>query len=153
MQPLLDFLWKLGPWNWFIVSVVLFTLETVIPGVHFLWFGLAAVIVGLLALATGFAWQWQVIAFALIAVATVFWVRRYAKPDHAPSDTPDLNVRGAQYIGRVVVVEDAILNGRGKVRVGDTIWGAEGEDAKKGARVEVTGVNGTVLVVANRDAD
>ena len=39
------------------------------PGVHFLWFGVAAVLVGLLALATGFAWQWQLIAFGVISVA------------------------------------------------------------------------------------
>ena len=64
---------------------------------------------------------------------------------------PYLINRGAQYIGRTVTVEDAIQNGRGKVRVGDTIWAAEGEDAIKGASVEVTGVNGTVLVVANPD--
>jgi membrane protein implicated in regulation of membrane protease activity len=37
------------------------------------------------------------------------------------------------------------------VRVGDTLWSAEGEDAPQGATVEVTGVNGTVLVVQNRD--
>ena len=36
----------------------------------------------------------------LISVLTVFWVRRYAAPGRAPSDLPDLNVRGAQYVGR-----------------------------------------------------
>jgi membrane protein implicated in regulation of membrane protease activity len=43
---LTEFLWSLGAWNWFIVAVALFVLETVVPGVHFIWFGLAAVIVG-----------------------------------------------------------------------------------------------------------
>lgn len=153
MQQLTALLSTLGPWNWLILAAILFTLETIVPGVHFLWFGLAAVIVGALAFMTGFAMPWQLVAFALISVATVFWVRRYATPESAKSDLPDLNVRGAQYIGRTVIVEDDIRNGRGKVRVGDTIWGAQGEDAPKGAKVEVTGVNGTVLVVANPDAD
>ncbi|MEW5964847.1 MAG: NfeD family protein [Pseudomonadota bacterium] len=147
MQSLSDLLVSLGPWNWFIVAVALFILETVIPGVHFLWFGLAAVIVGILALALGIAWPWQLIAFAIIAVATVFWVRRYARPDAAKSDTPDLNVRGQQYLGRVVSVEQAIVSGRGKVRVGDTLWHAEGEDAVVGTKVKVIGVSGTALVV------
>ena len=62
-------------------------------------------------------------------------------------------MRGAQYIGRKVVVADAIRNGRGRVRVGDTIWAAEGEDAAEGTEVEVTGVNGIVLVVARSDAE
>ena len=39
-------LYTLGPWNWFILAVALFILETMIPGVHFLWFGLAAVLLG-----------------------------------------------------------------------------------------------------------
>jgi hypothetical protein len=152
MQALWVWLTGLGPWAWFIVAVVLFLLENIIPGVHFLWFGLAAVVVGVLALATDLAWQWQLIAFALIAMATVFWVRRFARPEVAQSDEPTLNVRGAQYIGRLVTVEEPIVGGRGKVRVGDSVWGAEGEDAPRGAQVEVTGVNGTVLVVAHVDA-
>ena len=97
-----------------------------VPGVHFLWFGLAAVVVGVLALAIGVAWPWQVMAFGVISVLTVFWVRKYARPDVAISDLPDLNVRGQQYIGRSLVVEQAIQNGRGKVRVGDSTCGGRG---------------------------
>ena len=141
-----------GPWNWFILAVLLFALETVVPGVHFVWFGVAAILVGLLALATGLAWQWQLIAFAVIAVAAVFLVRRYARPDNAQSDQPDLNIRGAQYIGRTVTVEEAIRGGRGKVRVGDTLWQAEGEDTAAGVRVKVKSANGTVLVVERDSA-
>jgi len=145
-------LYTLGPWNWFILAVVLFILETMIPGVHFLWFGLAAVVVGFLALVIGVAWPWQVLAFGLISVLAVFWVRKYARPDMAISDLPNLNVRGQQYIGRSLVVEQAIQNGRGKVRVGDSTWVVEGPDAPAGARVTVTGAKGTVLVVERATA-
>ena len=143
----MELLYGLGPWNWFILAVVLLTLETVIPGVHFLWFGIAAVIIGFLGVTTGVVWPWQVLAFALLSVATVFWVRKYARPDMAISDQPDLNVRGQQYIGRSLVVEQAIQNGRGKVRLGDSLWAVEGPDAPAGSRVTVTGAKGTVLVV------
>jgi inner membrane protein len=152
MQGLLALFYGFGVWNWLILAVLLFILETVVPGVHFLWFGIAAVIVGALAMATGIAWQWQIIAFGVISVLTVFFVRRYARPDMAGSDQPDLNVRGHQYIGRSLVVEQAIQNGRGKVRVGDTLWQAEGPDAPAGARVTVTGTRGTVLVVERATA-
>jgi membrane protein implicated in regulation of membrane protease activity len=64
------------------------------------------------------------------------------------SDLPDLNERALQYLGRSLVVEEAIENGRGKVRVGDSVWQAEGPDAPAGSRVKVTGARGTVLVVA-----
>ena len=147
MQSLSALLYGLGPWNWFILAVALLILETVIPGVHFLWFGIAAVAIGFLALVTGLTWQWQVLAFGLISVLTVFWVRKYARPDVTISDQPDLNVRGQQYVGRSLVVEEPIQNGRGKVRVGDSTWVVEGPDAPVGARVTVTGAKGTVLVV------
>jgi membrane protein implicated in regulation of membrane protease activity len=152
MQSLSALFFGLGAWNWFIVAVLLFILETIVPGVHFLWFGLAAVIVGVLTFVTGIEWQWQVLAFALISVLTVFWVRKYARPDVAISDLPDLNVRGHQYIGRSLVVEQAIQNGRGKVRLGDSVWAVEGPDAPAGTRVTVTGARGTVLVVERATA-
>ena len=151
MQGLLSLLYGFGVWNWLILAVLLFILETVVPGVHFLWFGIAAVIVGALAMATGVAWQYQVIAFGVISVLTVFWVRRYVRSDMT-TDQPDLNVRGHQYIGRSLVVEQAILNGRGKVRADDTLWLAEGPDAPAGTRVTVTSTKGNVLVVERATA-
>jgi membrane protein implicated in regulation of membrane protease activity len=152
MQSLSALLYSLGSWNWFILAVALLILETMIPGVHFLWFGIAAIIIGFLGLATGLAWQWQMLAFGLLSVLTVFWVRKYVRPDVTISDQPDLNVRGQQYIGRSLVVEQAIQNGRGKVRVGDSTWVVEGPDAPAGARVTVTGAKGTVLVVERATA-
>ena len=142
-----EFLWNLGAWNWFIVAVALFALESVVPGVHFVWFGVAAVIVGALGLTLEIAWEWQLITFAIISCITVFFARRYAAPDMAHSDEPDLNARALQYVGRVVTVEQAIADGRGKVRVGDTVWNAQGTDAPQGARVRITGTNGTCLLV------
>lgn len=148
----MQMLYSLGPWNWFIVAVALLILETIIPGVHFLWFGIAAIIIGFVALVTGIAWTWQVLAFGLLSVIAVFWVRKYARPDVAISDLPDLNVRGQQYVGRSVLVDQAILNGRGRVRVDDTLWSAEGPDAPAGTRVTITGTKGTVLVVERATA-
>lgn len=153
MQVVTDLISQFGAWLWFAVAVILIVLETIVPGIHFLWFGLSAAVIGVLALLMPISTAWQLILFALISVATVFWVRRYSREDVAKTDEPQLNIRGAQYIGRKVIVEDAIRNGRGKVRVGDTIWAAEGEDAPQGSEVEVTGVNGTVLVVSRTEED
>jgi membrane protein implicated in regulation of membrane protease activity len=153
MHMISDAVNQFGPWLWFAAAVILFILETIVPGVHFLWFGLAAAIVGVVALAVPVAWQWQIILFSIVSFVTVLLVRRSGGANVAKSDEPVLNIRGAQYIGRVVVVEEAIRNGRGKVRVGDTVWAAEGEDAPRGSRVEVTGINGTVLVVVTSEAE
>ena len=141
-----------GAWNWFILGLVLFTLEMAVPGVHFLWFGVAAFLTGGLALMTGITWPLQVVAFGVFAVMVVFTVRRFSRPDMATSDLPDLNDRGQQYVGRSVVVEVPIQNGRGKVRVGDTVWSAEGPDVPAGTRVTVTGARGIVLMVERATA-
>lgn len=147
MSSVVDLLFGLGPWSWLVVGAILMMLELVVPGVHFIWFGLSAIVVGLLTMATGMIWPLQVAAFVAIALAAVMMVRRVAEPDMARSDLPDLNVRGHQYVGRVLVVEEPISGGRGRVRVGDTLWAAEGPDAARGAHVRVKGVNGTVLMV------
>jgi membrane protein implicated in regulation of membrane protease activity len=124
-------------------------LETVIPGVYFLWFGVSAVAVGLLGFVFGDALShpWQLVLFALISVATVIWIRNVANLQPVESEDKDLNQRSAQYLGRVVVVEDAITGGRGRVRVDDTLWLASGADAPKGARVRITGAHGIVFTV------
>src|SRR5262249_13509371 len=96
---LLSLLYGFGPWDWLFLAILLFALETMIPGVHFLWFGIAAMIVGGLALAAGIAWPWQVLAFGIFAPLSVFLVRRFVRPEATTSDLPQLNARGQQYIG------------------------------------------------------
>ncbi|MEQ1577083.1 MAG: NfeD family protein [Hyphomicrobium sp.] len=157
MPAVLEYLVTLGTWNWLIAAAVLIGLETIIPGVHFVWFGFAAALTAALlyllsALGLGDALSLpiQLLVFVALSVASLFAVRSFGtSAAKAATDTPGLNVRGAQYIGREVVVEHAIVNGRGRVRVDDGVWGAQGEDAPHGAKVVVTGVNGTVLVVEN----
>jgi membrane protein implicated in regulation of membrane protease activity len=147
MNSLPKILIDLGAWNWLILSVALFVLETIVPGVHFVWFGMAAAVVGALALSVDIAWQWQLVLFGVIALSTVFFVRRYARPETHPSDRPGLNVRGSYYIGRLVTVEEEIVNGRGRVKVGDSVWQASGPDMAKGTQAKVVAADGTVLVV------
>lgn len=147
----------LGGWNWVIIALLLLALETIVPGVHFLWFGLSAFLVGIVTLilnaaspefGANFVWQFQVILFALISMVTVFFVRRYAAAfEDGETDAPSLNVRAEQYVGRTTTVVVPIAGGRGKIKIGDSIWQAEGPDLPAGAEVRVVGANGTVLVV------
>lgn len=147
-MSIISLLAEFGAWNWLFLAVLLFGLEAIVPGVHFVWFGVAAIIVGLIALGLEFPWQWQLVVFAMLSIATAFVARRFARSDNSPSDAPDLNARGAQYVGRAVIVAEPIRDGRGKVRVGDTMWQAEGPDVPEGTRVIVTGARDTVLLVA-----
>lgn len=149
MTAIVNILSDVDPmWSWLLLGALLLCLEVVMPGVHFVWFGFAAIIVSMIVFATGIAWGWQLIAFALTAAAFVICLRGYASPMRLKSDEPDLNARGQQYVGRTALVEDAISGGRGKVRIGDTTWTATGPDTPAGVSVKITGVDGIVLVVA-----
>jgi len=72
----------------------------------------------------------------------------WAHPSVSLSDEPSLNARGGQLVGRLAIVEEPIAHGRGKVRVGDTVWQAEGEDMEAGAPCRIDSVRGTALLVA-----
>jgi membrane protein implicated in regulation of membrane protease activity len=148
MQPLINFLWDLGAWNWFIIAAVMGLLETIIPGVHFMWFGMAAIVMGIVGLMMPMPMPIQFVIFALISLSFILIARRFWSPSSLETDEPALNERGQQYVGRIVTVVEPIDRGRGKVEVGDTVWTAEGPDMPEGARAKVTGVKGTVLLVA-----
>ena len=151
MQSIVDTIVWLGPWNWLVFAVLLMILETVIPGIYFIWFGMAAIVVGIVALATGIDWQTQLLVFGILTIITAILIRRYAGTLAQRSDEPGLNERSSYYIGRVVPVEEAIVNGRGRVRVGDSLWIAQGPDLPAGARVKIASADGTVLVVEQVD--
>ncbi|MNC76610.1 Inner membrane protein YbbJ [compost metagenome] len=63
------------------------------------------------------------------------------------SDQPNLNLRGQDLIGKTFVVHEAIVDGRGKIKVADGVWLAQGPDAVPGSRVRVVGQQGAILLV------
>jgi membrane protein implicated in regulation of membrane protease activity len=135
-------------WHWLILGLVLAVVEIFAPGAFFLWLGIAAGVTGLVLLALpGLGWEWQAALFAVLAVASVIAGRAVIRRHRPPRAVSELNRRGEQYLGRVFTVEQAIANGRGTIRVDDTVWRAEGADAPVGSSVRVTGVDGTVLRV------
>ena len=118
------------------------------PGTFFLWLGIAAGMTGLVLLVLpGTGWQVQLLIFGVLSVAIVAGWRAYQRRYPTRSDDTTLNRRGEQYVGRVFTVAQPIVNGRGAVKVGDSLWRADGPDLPAGASVKVTGVAGTVLKV------
>jgi membrane protein implicated in regulation of membrane protease activity len=92
-------------------------------------------------------WEAQFLIFGLLAIASVVGARYYIKRNPIETADATLNKRGAQYVGRTFSLEEAIVNGFGKVRVGDSVWRAEGPDLPAGDRVKVIGVDGAALRV------
>jgi len=141
-------------WHWWVFAVVLMILEISMPGVFFMWLGIAAVLVGFIMLVIPtLAFEWQVLIFSIISTATVVLGRMYVKKHPIESEQPLLNQRMAQYIGRVFTLTEPIINGVGKARVDDGIWSVEGEDCPAGKKVKVVGVNGMRLQVESVEKD
>ena len=60
-----SFLDSLQFWHWWILGAVLAAVEALAPGMFFIWFGAAALIVGLVALILpGMGWELEVLLFA-----------------------------------------------------------------------------------------
>jgi hypothetical protein len=142
-----EFLMHLTWWHWIVGSVALAALEAFMPGAVAIWFAASAAVVGLLMVALPLPWQWQWVLFAIIGIVAMLAYRKYRKSNPETSEQPNLNQRGMQYVGQVFTLFEAIDQGSGKVRIGDSVWKVSGADAPAGAKVRVTGVDGVVLRV------
>ena len=135
-------------WHWWVLALVLVIVEMVAPGFFLLWIGLAAGVTGLvLFIAPGMGWEMQFVLFGVLALASVTAARYYVRRNPISTDDATLNRRGSQYVGHVFNLDEAIVNGVGKVKVGDGWWRAEGPDLPAGERGKVVGVNGNMLKV------
>jgi membrane protein implicated in regulation of membrane protease activity len=137
----------LGAWNWMILAAILFALELLAPGIFLMWFGVAAGATGLIVFRYDISWQWQLIWFCGLSLATVLFAAKYLRKHPLRSDRPLLNERATQLIGQSFDLIDPIVNGRGSIKAGDTIWRVEGPELPRGARIKVVGADGTLLKV------
>ena len=138
---------QLGPWSWWIFGLLLLGVEVLAPGAFFLWFGIAALIVGGLALLVVMSWQAQAILFVALALILVILGRRFYSREQRAGDQPHLNQRAARFVGSVYPLAEPIQNGHGRIRIDDTTWSVTGPDLPAGTRVRVTGFDGAVLKV------
>ena len=147
-----EFLENLAFWHWLLLGVVLAIIEVFAPGAFFLWLGISAGIVGaILWLIPGLSWEFQLLIFAILAVASVVIARRYLSAHPLKTDLPNLNQRGQQYVGRTFTLDEPVINGQGKIQVDDSTWKITCEDCDAGTRVIINGVDGVVLRAAISD--
>ena len=138
-------------WHWLILALLFAGIEMLSPGFFFIWLGGAALLLGLITLViSSMGWEVQVILFAVFAAASVLGWYKFGRKLPGETDDSTLNRRGESLIGRTGVLIEAMVNGRGRVKIDDSVWSAEGDDAPDGAKVLVTGVRGAVLIVERR---
>jgi membrane protein implicated in regulation of membrane protease activity len=87
--------------------------------------------------------------FALIAAtvfALYFWREHRIQQRDLQSASAPHRV-GERYIGQVLTLSKGIREGEGRAKLGGRRWSLRGPDLPAGARVRVTGVDGSILIV------
>jgi len=133
---------------WLGLGLMLMALETFIPGAFLIWFGIASLV---MAAIVWFAPELHVLfqagLFGGLALAAIFIYKGWFKSREPAADQPLLNQRAAQLVGRVVVLETALVDGFGKIRLGDALWTVTGADLPVGTRVVIEATDGINLSV------
>lgn len=151
MDEIIAWLWALDFWHWWAIGIVLIALESFVASTFLLWPGISALVLGFVVLLVpDMEWRIQVMLFAVMAVVTSIgwqiWLRK-----HPPiSDHPNLNVRGASFIGRRITLAEPLRNGRGRIEIGDGWWTVstvDGENLAAGVDVEVVDTDGGTLKI------
>lgn len=140
-------------WNWPAViwgaiALLLIAAETMAPGAFLLWLGFAAAAVfAAVLLVPGLNLLVQIALFVMLSFVSIQIYRTWFRAREPQSDRPTLNRRAEQLIGRVVPLERAIVDGRGRVQIADAFWDVAGPDLPAGTPVRIVGTDGMVLRV------
>jgi membrane protein implicated in regulation of membrane protease activity len=152
MDAVVSMLEGLTLWHWVGIGIVLLTLEVAVGTFDLLWIAMAAFLTALLSL-LGIApgWQAQLVAFAIVAVIFVAMGRTVFKGLRRRSSThPNLNARTEGMVGQRAEALTTFDGGKGRVKVGDSVWAAEQSDDTvivEGDGVVITGADGTTLKI------
>lgn len=136
---------ELKPAVWIIAGLVLVALEMIVPGLVIIWFGVAAVVTGILAIFVHNQYILFVVFIALSGIMVVFSQRIARRITHREPERVGAN-RMVGATGRVVADIKPPEFGRVNVR-GEEWRAAAMRELAVGANVRVVAVDGTHLVV------
>ena len=145
---------NLTVFHWLGIGLILLTLEVAVGTFDLLWVATAAFLTALFALVVPLpvgGWQGQLVFFGIMGTLFVTAGRTLFKGLRKTASThPNLNDRLAKMVGQKGEAESSFENGRGKVKLGDSVWMAEQADETvivEGDQVVVSGYDGTTLRV------
>ncbi|WP_227428845.1 NfeD family protein [Psychrobacter sp. I-STPA6b] len=142
------------PWHWLVLGMILIIAEMFLPTFASLWFGIAAIIVALLAWLLPLSILWQVIIWLSLSVIMALAWFKYIKP--LSVDRTKAGLGGSVIIGETgMIVVKPQPEKLGKVRFSVPIVGADewlcrtrDEVVEVGDRVTVIDITGNELIVS-----
>ena len=133
---------------WLLAALALGMAELLVPGVFLVFLALAAAATGIATVVLpDLPVAAQLGSFAAWSVVAVLVGRRWYVDYPVAGGDALLNDRASRLIGERVVVEVAIMGGRGRVIVGDGTWPAIGPDLPAGASARIVAVKGGVVEI------
>jgi membrane protein implicated in regulation of membrane protease activity len=135
-------------WHWLVIAALCAVIELAAPATVCLWLAAAALgVAAVVWLMPDLGWEHQALVFAVLAIAGVLIGRLALVPTRSRPGDIRLNRRAESYVGRTFTLDRAIIDGRGRLKVDDTVWLVEGPDLPIGSRVRVVGTDNTLLRV------
>jgi membrane protein implicated in regulation of membrane protease activity len=139
---------KIVFWYWWVLAAILLVFEMLLPGVVFLFLAIGAAAAGFaLLVIADLSLEMQLVLFAVLTVASAIGLRPTLRRLQNQTPAANLNARGQALVGKIFVLDQPILAGRGRVTLGDGSWIVTGPDMVAGAKVRVAAVDGTELRV------
>lgn len=140
-------------WHWIVLGVLLMLSEIMLTTFFILWFGVAAILVGILVLVfPGLNINWQILLWTVLSCALAYAWFKYLKPLSIDKTKAGLSREAiVGEIGQVIVVPTT--EKRGRLRFPAPVLGNDewmiiaNQPVSQGERVRVVDVSGNALVV------
>ncbi len=147
---------ELLPWHWLVLGMVLIIAEIFVPSFTLIWFGLGAIIVGVLFLIIpGLNFTWQLLIWTIASSIFTFLWFKYIKP--MMGHQTKAGIAKEAILGESGQVITAPEEGkRGTVRFSTPLLGADEwlficeDDVATGDRVFIKDISGNTLIVEKR---
>ena len=147
----MEFLTQLTWVHWLIFGGVLLILELLGGAGYLLWLGMAALSVAALVALLPLQWVGQWLLFALFALLLTggWWYWQRQRLQHNRDDPANqLNQRPQQWLGQEATLQQDVVNGLSRVKLGDSVWPVRcSHPLPAGSRVRVSATDGIMLIV------
>ncbi|RXJ72113.1 hypothetical protein CS022_17745 [Veronia nyctiphanis] len=146
---MIELLSEINYLHWLAFGLLLLIAELLGTGGYLLWMGISALIVGALMNFIPMSWQLQWMSFGALSLATTWlWWRRQLKSDQTGDASRKLNQKESQLVGQEITLDEDVVVGTNRVKLGDTTWSARSSvEITAGSRVKVVDVDGIILVI------
>ena len=110
-------------WHWLVAAAVFAVIEIATPAMVCIWLAAAALGTAVVTtVAPSLHWEYQALLFAALAIASIAVSRFTLGNRHSPLRAAHLNRRAETYIGRTFTLDRPIVDGRGHLKIDDTVW-------------------------------